>query len=326
MNLKLLFGSVLLSIIIFSCKKTNSISTTPPPPPVDTMITTPKDTLAAGWSKTVLSDSPVFVDIFFMNNTGFAMTSSSIYKSINGGTTWTKIFSGGTNIINMGMGSETNAAFAAHPNTIISTQDAGVGFNTIAVSDVLISDVFFVDSLTAYAAGKSIWETNDAGLHWAKIYEFPNQGNYQTLYFLNEQTGWVIRTDGLYNTTDSGLTWQLVNEGNQVNVSQAGVVFFTNTSHGFISDLNIIAATTDGGSTWNKIYSATSDTYHDLHFLNDNIGYVTDGQYILKTVNGGSTWTKEATVPGIIFYEIHFTDANHGWACGSGGVILKYEK
>jgi photosystem II stability/assembly factor-like uncharacterized protein len=160
-----------------------------------------------------------------------------------------------------------------------------------------------------------------------KLHDFSttNEGTYQTFYFLDEQTGWVARPEGLFKTTNGGVDWQPVNTGSEFNFQTSGVVFYVNPNHGFVADEFSVGASVDGGANWNKIYSG-SDSYHDLFFLNDSIGYMTDGHYILKTVDGGITWTKEVSVPGIRFLELHFRDANHGWACGDNGVILKYEK
>ena len=310
---------ILLTAMVFSCKKSTTTAISNPPP-------AEQDTLAAGWSKKVISGLPTFFDIFFINNTGFAMADSSIYKSTDGGDNWNKIVSGvaaGSSNINMGMGSEMNVAFAVGPNKIVSSHDGGASFDTVVVSDVAITDVFYVDTITAYAAGRSIWKTTDAGSHWTKLYDFSATPTYQTLFFLDDQTGWIIRHDGLYQTTNAGVNWQPVNTGNQFNFVIDGVVFFVNPNHGFVADSTSVGATINGGTSWNKIHTG-SGSYHDLFFLNDNIGYMTDDRYILKTIDGGTTWTKEASIPGTRFFELHFTDANHGWACGTGGTILKF--
>lgn len=53
-----------------------------------------------------------------------------------------------------------------------------------------------------------------------------------------------------------------------------------------------------------------------------------DGPYIFKTTDSGNTWTKVVAVASSTPYlmELHFTDANHGWACGSNGMILKFDQ
>jgi len=319
---------ILLAAMVFSCKKDTTAVPNPPPIVVPNPPPAEQDTLAAGWSKKSLSGCPTFFDIYFINNTGFVLADSSIYKSTDGGDNWNKIISGaapGSYNNNLGMGSEMNVAFAVSPNKIISSRDGGVSFDTVVVSDVAISDVFYVDTLTAYAAGRSIWKTTDGGSHWTKLYDFPGTATYQTLFFLDDQTGWIVRKDGLYKTTNGGVNWQLVNTGNQFNFYVDGVVFFVNVNHGFVADTTSVGVTTNGGTSWNKIYTG-SKNYHDLFFLNDNTGYMTDNRYILKTIDGGTTWTKEASIPGTVFFELHFTDANHGWACGSGGTILKFKQ
>lgn len=320
MSIKIFPGLILL-ILFFSCKKDDS------PQDQNNPSGGTSDTLSAGWSKKVLKTT--LIDIFFINNTGFAIGSTSgIYKSTDGGNNWTMVSSAlSSSASNIGMGSETNAAFTIGPQKIMFTQNGGASFDTVTVSDMSISDVFFVAPSIAYALGNSLWKTTDGCSHWTKLYDFSttNKGTYQTLYFLDEQTGWAARPEGLFKTTNGGVDWQAVSTGGKFDFQYSGVVFFVSPNHGFVADENSVGASVDGGANWNKVYSGTGGTYHDLFFLNDNVGYMTDLQYILKTTDGGLTWAKETVVPGVRFFEVHFTDANHGWACGDG-VVLKYEK
>ena len=312
---------ILVAAIIFSCNKKSSTPAIPNPP-------VEQDTLAPGWSKKIVSGASTFLDIFFINNTGFAMADSGIYKSIDGGDNWDEKVpgvAGGSSNINLGMGSETNVSIVLGPGRIVSSHDGGASFDTVAIADVGVTDVFYVDSITAYAAGKSIWKTTDAGSHWTKLYDFTGTVSYQTLFFLNDQTGWIIRYDGLYKTTNGGVNWQPITIGNQFNFVYDGVVFFVNANHGFVADSVSVGTTTNGGTSWSKVYGGKGG-YHDLFFVDDNTGYVTDDRYIFKTIDGGTTWTKEASIPGTKFFELHFTDANHGWACGSNGTILKFKQ
>src|SRR5690349_11062601 len=125
----LFLACLFLSVVIFSCSKNDSVSNTQP-----NVSPVPTDTLSAGWSKISISGFPTLIDIFFKNNTGFVMSDSSIYRSTDGGSNWTKILSKGTTISNMGMGSETNALFAVEPQKLVSTQNGGASFDTVTVS------------------------------------------------------------------------------------------------------------------------------------------------------------------------------------------------
>ena len=262
MKYKILLVPSLLLLIIVSCKKSSSTDGQLPVLPVDT--------LAEGWKKIIINERPELFDIFFVNNTGFVVGSSTIDKSTDGGNSWNIILHGNA-ILNIGMGSEVNAAFAVFPNKIVSTHNGGANFDTVSIADNAITDVFYTDPEAAYAVGRSFWKTNDGGLHWTKLHDFVNSSMYQTMYFLNDQTGWVIRADSLYKTIDGGASWQSIITGNQFYPGDGfGVVFFTNSAHGFIADEYSVDVTTNSGAAWNKIYKG-GQYYHDLYFLDDNI-------------------------------------------------------
>jgi photosystem II stability/assembly factor-like uncharacterized protein len=308
--------AILISLVICSCNKTHN-----PDSPK-----TPTDTLATGWKKIVLTETTDLVDIFFINSTGFTISSNGIFKSADGGNNWSRIttITTGTGLDNIGMGSEMNAVFVSHPNRLISTHNGGVSFDTAIVADNLVTDVFFVSATVAYAAGKSIWKTIDGGYNWTKLYDFTVLADYNSLYFINEQTGWVIRTGGLYKTTNGGVDWQLISTPT-FDLNTTRDVFFLNSNTGYISDELSVGKTINTGTSWSKAFTGVP-TYHDIHFVTDNIGYITDGPRIYKTADAGTTWTKEVVLAASSLLELHFTDVNHGWACGSGGIILKFNQ
>jgi photosystem II stability/assembly factor-like uncharacterized protein len=269
------------------------------------------------------------MDVFFFNTTGFAVARKEAYRSTNSGTSWTKIAPTQLSfeLCNIGMGSDTNA-FLVNQGSIwnFCTHNGGNTFDTIINGNNTFSDVFFTSPTVAYAAGKSFWKTTNGGNSWSKLWDFgSNQIDARTIYFLNEQTGWMLRTDGLFKTTNGGLSWQMINVGSGYQLNQCNGLFYVNPNHGFFSDDRQIAMTTDAGIHWNTIYSGKVG-FHDIHFLSDSIGYIADVGRIMKTTDGGYTWTREVGLVSGSITEIHFKDANHGWACGLGGVMLKYEK
>ncbi len=306
-------------ILFSSCKKDK----TPTPPPV------PEDTLTAGWTKKTISPESTVSDVYFINNiTGFAVSSSSIFKTSNGGTDWQKVHqTAGGGFINIAMSSENHAVFIGqNHNKIFFTKNSGQSFDSVQVTDFDIKDVYCVNSNIVYAAGRYLWKSADGGATWSKGFQFNSSGDYKSLQFINEQTGWIISSSGLYKTIDGGLSWQTVNTtGSFVPGSSAPSLFFTDSNRGYIADNMKVSKTTDGGITWSVVYTGSS-TYHDIQFINDNLGYITDGKYLLKTTDGGATWQKAVTLGDDSFIELHFTDANHGWAGTAGGSVLRYQQ
>ena len=292
-----------------------------PPPPIDT--------LANGWEKIPLNYSPDLFDIFFINNTGFAIGSQTIFKSSDGGNTWSllTIPAGVNSLFNMGMGNEKNAIFVGGQGQLLSTRDGGISFTISNLPDN-IGDVFFVDSTTAYAAGTNIWKTTDAGNNWVKLYSLTSCCNSRSLYFLNAQIGWVFGDYGLYKSVNAGVDWQLI--PTQFSNSQNKAIFFLNSDTGYISRAyyggHYLQRTLDGGVSWTTIFAAFLGPYLDIHFVSDKMGYISVGSRIYKTQDGGNTWTSEVNLVSNTLIELHFSDPNHGWACGLQGTILKYSR
>lgn len=303
---------ILCAPIFFSCKKNHGDS------PNNHV-----DTLATGWKKIFFIDPANLFDIFFVNDTGFTISPTNIYRSVDSGNTWTKLTETAPNFVNMGMGNATNAAFVVAPNFVLSTHDAGANFDTTILADRFITDVFFVSPTIAYLAGKNIWKTADGGVTWTKLYTFTTDSTgYKSLYFLNEQTGWVVRMDGLYATFNGGVNWNKVPTIG-FDFRTAGTVFFRTATSGFIFDEVNFGKTNSGGASWTNTFTG-SPTYHDIHFVTDNTGYITDDHRIYKTTDGGNTWKTDVFLANRSVVEVHFIDANHGWACGPDGTVLKY--
>jgi photosystem II stability/assembly factor-like uncharacterized protein len=308
-------------LVLISCTKGKNESPTPP---------AASDTLSAGWKKIQIIDSTGFLDIFFINNTGFAV-GSNIYKSSDGGDNWSKlplpseIVS--TPIFNLTMGSTMNAILIC-PNQLVVTHNGGASFTTRTSPDATLTDIFFIDSTVAYAIGNSVWKTIDAGDNWTKLYDFALPGGWSSIFFTSGQTGWVSKKTGVYKTLNGGIDWQRTNT-DTFNLDQGGAIFFLNTDTGYISNNTSIEKTVNGGASWNKVFTCTTSAYHDIHFVSSSVGYITDGSRIFKTSDGGNTWTKVVALAASItnsLIELHFTDPNHGWACGAKGAILKFNQ
>lgn len=315
----------LICLLLFiSCKK-NHEGDTPAPK---------EDSLGTGWSKISVTKSYIS-DIFFSGNTGFLVSSSDgVYKSINSGDTWNKVYHSNASFINIGMGSPDNASFIWAVGTgskyqILYTTNGGASFDSTDLGVNSFNDIFYVSPQVAYAMNGKLWKTVNGGKNWTSIYTFPNanSGNLSILYFLNEQTGWAGFNNILYKTVNSGLSWTPITNHGLTSSGAENALFFTDVNTGYFGNETIIKKTTDGGSNWSTVYTtADNGSYHNLHFINSQLGYLTDGSLIMKTTDGGATWTREVNLANNNAVELHFTDANHGWAGTGGGTILKFVK
>ena len=130
---------LLIVLVVFtSCKKPYSLPVTPPAS-VDT------HTLSAGWQKINFIDSSDLADIFFINNTGFAV-GSNVYKSSDGGDNWSLLTAGSglvqNSYLNIGMGTGKNAIFTADNFSFVSTRNGGETFTKKQHSDHLLQMFF----------------------------------------------------------------------------------------------------------------------------------------------------------------------------------------
>ncbi len=284
------------------------------------------NTLPTGWSKVDLGTNKLFADVFFVGDTGFAFSGPDLYRSVNGGSDWQKQKSVSRQFKNLGMGSNKNAVVLAHGTyNVFITKNAGVEFDSVAINDDLLADVFFINADIAYIVGRKFWKTTDGGYTWQKLSDLNHQkyAVYSSLYFVNEQHGYLNLSTGIYSTKDGGVNWQKLNTGSIKTDDGAGAVFFSDTAHGFISTYHEAGKYIQSTSSIERNISLNLN-YHDIHFTSQDTGYITDGHSILKTTNGGASWSKELSGEDLIS-EIHFTDANHGWA-SSMGCIYKYIK
>ncbi len=288
------------------------------------------DSLGAGWSKVDIGKGNQFIDIFFFGSTGFGTGGKNIFRSKDGGDTWSIAYQVELDITNTAMGSTANVVFvSAVGGKIYYTGNGGDSFDSTIVMDTGIYDAFFVNENTAYALGDNVWKTEDGGHSWNLLYAFtPSPGYYKTLYFTDELNGWISTGSGLFKTVDGGITWE--KNTSELFSGVIGAIFFNDADNGYISNRNNILKTEDGGASWKIVFSDPESMTIDIHFVAKEIGYINSRKSIYKTTDGGKRWAKEVRLSGSgqspMVVELHFTDAGHGWASGLIGNILKYTR
>jgi len=238
-------------------------------------------------------------DICFVSaSTGFVSGEDGIWKTTNGGATWTSISPSGVNLggsAGMWFTDANNGVYGFgrcndSSVTFCRTSDGGTTWSTVKyVSnrvDVAVGGIAYASG-TYYAAGGNghFWKSTDNGASWSES-STGSAGWQEDIYvqsgdiYIASATGMSCQSSGggkLLKSVDGGSTWSTTNFPTIV---MWGVAMYSGTAGWSCGDNGNAFSTNDGGSTWSKMSCGMN-----------SLGRVDD---------------------------IYFTDASHGWAVGDG--------
>ncbi|MBK9980837.1 MAG: T9SS type A sorting domain-containing protein [Saprospiraceae bacterium] len=167
---------------------------------------------------------------------------------------------------------------------------------------------------------------------WNLAGPIPFANRYDDIYFINENIGWTVNSEGnIFKTIDGGLTWTWLYQNSYYFRS----VEFLDAMTGFAGTLDsVLLRTTDGGATWEHIEGQIPHLIQGvcgLSHMGDNVygvGIWSYPAYFIKSTDRGDTWTYtdlSAYADGLV--DCYFLDENIGFVSGLnenlGGVILK---
>jgi hypothetical protein len=146
---------------------------------------------------------------------------------------------------------------------------------------VTIEDLAFPTSLHGVAVGMKSGDqplellTDDGGKTWKEV-TLPQAP--RSVYFLDEDRGWLVTESGIWRTVNGGADWTRI-------TVLAGLrrVFFLNAGHGWaVGSPRAVYETTDGGKEWNKVAAADEvesnpihTTYQWIDFATTRVGVIT---------------------------------------------------
>jgi photosystem II stability/assembly factor-like uncharacterized protein len=268
------------------------------------------------WSPNNLVDPATSCYTIYGRSSTVAYTGSSngkIFKTTNGGTSWTKQFtqSGGAFIDGIYFWTDNlGIAFGdpvAYPNTgpftVLRTTDGGTNWIDISTS---------LSSVTAQSGYNQAFDV--VGTH----FWFPSHPS-------NSDT---TEPRYLFHSRDYGLTWEQLNI--PLNFGDFWVAF-SDTANGLITDWQgKTARTTDGGKTWSVKYNGVGC---EPLAIQKGTGNVWVGGYYANQINYyapiyfssdfGSTWSKQAKLSPVPIDAMAVASQNVVWACGYDYLMLR---
>ena len=246
---------------------------------------------------------------------------------------WLQQTSGvGTSLLDIDFVDE-NTGWACGDNGVIVKSTNG-GVNWIQQNTGLFKRLEGIDAVdvnTIYSVGwfQTIIKSTNGGSNWIIIRDgqvSPPDPTFFKCYFLNANTGWLLRSSGGYvlRTSNGGITFDSTFTNHSFNRD----IFFKDALNGVLcGDGAWVMKSTDGGVTWNQILLPLlfgSPNLYRLSFVGDNgwtIGEASEtglGKLVFRTTNFGNTWDSIARVPypsNTLNYSVFFTNINTGY-CG----------
>ena len=273
---------------------------------------------------------------FHDSNVGYATGfRGQIIKTNDGGNTWTQ-YAETYNDFNQLQFINNSTGYAQSGNDLFKTTNGGDSWSLVGSIDpssyVTVTGFTFVNENLGYAAaggptGGEVYKTTNGGVTWTALNIGYNliDSRLNSIFFLDENNGFVsggFNSRSVLKTTNGGVSWT------QVETIAFGQIQFINNQIGYAHRIGHsngrMYKTIDGGNTWNV--SIEVDRHITaFHFVDENIGYFVGEEHLMyKTIDGGKNWT-ELKVPYLWFTEINFYSKNVGYIADEYGKLYKTE-
>jgi len=235
---------------------------------------------------------------------GFCAGGGYVYKTINGGLSWSSISNGVEGI------SPYDIWFIDSNNgSIVGSSSHGYMFNTTnggmdwqkyifsgelnEMSYRIARGIYYIDNLRRIIVAQygRILYTIDGGVTWTKS-DSVTAWDLNDLSFPTSEVGYVVGDRGtILKSTDSGISWSLLQSNTNDNLY--GVSFIDELNGTVVGVSGKILRTTDGGISWSTLQSGTFSNLNKIVFDHNNGIIVGNLGIILRSGNGGTSWAKE---------------------------------
>lgn len=283
----------------------------------------------AQWVQQTSGTSVNLSSIFFPTPVkGYSLQDDGLMnKTSNGGSNW-GIASTYQSMVGQLFFTSADTGFATSASGVRKTVNGGISWQNNFPDSVNILSIHFPTSNIGYALGTNltydtlyIYKTINGGNSWFSVYTQLSSGYPTYVFFTDPSTGFISLSDGIYKTTDGGVTLTKKSIATIINC-----IHFPSANVGYAVGDSLFK-TVDAGETWTIQANPNSALFFSTYFLNDNYGYACGGNnwnsgLIEKTVDGGVNWTIDLSSIQII-HSLSFPNSNTGYACGTGGVIYK---
>ena len=252
---------------------------------------------------------------FASDQTLFAATWGGVFKSTNGGTSWSAVNSGltGTTVNSVAVSpnfATDHTLFAGTWGGVFISTNGGTSWSAVNsgltntdINSVALSPNFASDQTLFAGTLGGVFKTTNGGTSWSAV----NSGLTSTAVksvalspnFASDQTLFAGTFGGVFLSTNAGGSWSAVNSGlTGTTVNSVAV------SPNFATDHTLFAGTSGGvflstnaGASWSAINSGLTNT--DINSVALSPNFASDhtlfagtwGDGVFKSTNGGTSWS-----------------------------------
>jgi len=173
---------------------------------------------------------------------------------------------------------------------------------------IILALFLFIGCKEKITNDDSIKEEDKNGT-WVKI-QTPSDQNFNKVYFVNNDVGFVSSGYQLLKSINSGKDWEVIYKSDY----WIKDFHFVSSAIGWIAiDKTSIIHTENGGETWREII--TPGFVSQIFFLNSKVGWIGGNNIgVLTTEDNGITWIEQLKVKlNQTIKDIYFDDLNNGW-------------
>ena len=318
--MKFTYFILLLCIYLMACTQDPNPIPLNPPANFDSL---------GNWEKVGGSFLGDILDVAFVTpNKGYiCIADKGVYKSIDSGKTWNLLplpdLAKGIVTINF---PDVSHGYCVGRNVFGYTRNGG--------DDWILKNLQSISTTSGSNSALDVYFTTPAngfivaggGLYQTgdtgTTWQLKVKGNFRSIYFSDTLHGWATEDFGIYHTLDGGNTWNVQYPINKL----MPTIYFTDNTNGWITSHpdSTLLRTADGGKTWQKI--RFDGSLFDVRFLTQMLGYVATDRKIYQTTDGGLTWKEKVKIGEGHFVELFFLDATKGWVVGIPSLILRLKQ
>lgn len=234
---------------------------------------------------------------------GVQQWNQAIFRSIDNGSTWTKVATTGPTRVRNFTETSNGYIFASRyydsnsgeRGGVYRSTNNGANWNLSLLSDPGISGISYVsadNNGNVYATEREFsqykfWKSTDYGVNWT------SSTNFQAdIVLVKKSNSYVFasKSTGVYLSTNSGVTFTNISSAS---FSGCDKIWIDSEENVYASLSNQLYKSTNNGTTWQNLSFSFPMGLNDLLPLPGNLFYAAvDNNFVLITTNNGNNWIK----------------------------------